>query len=101
MNTLGDMDRGLLKALSDVPEMPDIYPGIIHSIKRGKSIVRLSWACAALFALCFTSLVYISNFKSSEVSPEVFEELNAVQAHVNGEDIKDDSSSYSLLADDF
>jgi hypothetical protein len=101
MNTSSDFNQGLLKALSDIPDMPDMYTGVLRSIKRNKNITRLSWACAGLLALCVTSFVYVSHFSYSGFSPEVFEELHAVQIHVNGDDIKEEPVSYSLLAEDY
>jgi hypothetical protein len=93
-------EEKFLQALSDVPEMPDCYTGVMKRIKRRNAIRALGWSAAASLLIAASSFLYTSRVHSSAVPMEVVEELQSIQNHVNGEDVHQELVSYSLVSEE-
>lgn len=103
MNISNGFNQMLYKALTDIPVMPDMYSGVLHSIRRSKNIALLSRIGVAMFIAGISSFLYISHVSSSYISPEVINELSSVRSDLNVENgnTNEELVVYSIYNDDF
>jgi hypothetical protein len=99
MSKKNDFENFFLQQLPDVPEMPDCYPAIIGHINRKKHAMRFAWAAAAAMLVTATSVFYLQHDRSYDIPTEVSQELQNINTHINGDYIKQEALSYSLLDD--
>jgi hypothetical protein len=100
MKTYDDFEARLTKAMAITPDMPDCYGEIMGRIKRKNAVSRAAWALAAVLVLSLTSLLYVDNRHRQAIPPEVVEELQSIQSHVAGDDIREELVSCSLVGID-
>jgi hypothetical protein len=100
MNHINGFDKRFAEALAEAPEVPDCYQEILRRIKRGNATIRATWAIAALLVISFTSFLFIGNHAHESVPSEVAQELQSIDKHVSGDDIREELVSCSLTGED-
>jgi hypothetical protein len=93
----------MYKELANIPVMPDLYSGIMHSIRRSKNFALLRRIGLAMLITGISSFLFISHVSSSHLSPEVINELGSVRSDLNGENgnVNEELVVYSIYNDDF
>jgi hypothetical protein len=103
MTLQNDFESRFAKALSQTPELPECYDGILRIINKRKSITRLVYGIAALFIISLVSFVFV-NVHSSEtmqaIHSDVSDELTSIHTHLYGDDIREEILSCSLIGEE-
>jgi hypothetical protein len=92
-----DFDKIFAAALAKVPDMPDCYGNVMRRIQRKKMLLRTLWAVAAMLVVSVMSLMYSDEVKNRSLQPAVAEELQSIRSLVNGDNIREEMVSCSLI----
>ena len=92
-----NFDEIFAAALAKVPEMPDCYGNVMRRIQRKKLLLRTLWAIAAMLVISAMSLMYSDEVKNRSLQPAVAEELQSIRSLVNGDNLREEMVSCSLI----
>jgi hypothetical protein len=97
MDNQNDFEKVFFSSLAETPAIPECYPAIMSKINKKNYVKKTFMAMAATMLIATTAFIYFANPTKNTLPSEEVEYLQNINSHINGDDVKQELVSYSLI----